>query len=82
MDGAREDGRASAPGAGEERAAPVALTIAAARAVLVILFFMELADSLAAPRFTMAVALLLLVILPALAADDVLTRMVTALPSG
>ena len=63
-------------------AAPVALTIAAAKAVLVILFFMELADSRATPRFAMAVALLLLIILLSLAAADVLTHMVPVLPPG
>ena len=61
-------------------AAPVALTVATAKAALVVLFFMELSRSRTAPRVALLLALLLLVILLALAAADALTRIAPALP--
>lgn len=60
----------------------IAMLIASAKALLVILFFMELFRSRLSPRAALILSLLLLGILMGIALIDVLTRYPPALPPG
>lgn len=60
----------------------IAMLIASAKALLVILFFMELFRSRLAPRAALLLSLLLLGILMGIALIDVATRHPPALPPG
>lgn len=53
---------------------PIALGIAAIKALLIAVFFMELRDSFPLPRLAAVVALIWLTILIGFTMDDVLTR--------